>query len=124
MKKNTYTLISLSILTALYSAESTADLAKQCLYGVPHFTGEVVSGNPNDLPVYIEADQAEITQPRSGIYKGVWMLNKAIAIYNLRKLRCNNREAVIMCSVTRLPVADLIIETTKSICWAMMPKFI
>ena len=47
-----------------------ADLAKQCLYGVPHFTGEVVSGNPNDLPVYIEADQAEITQPRSGIYKG------------------------------------------------------
>ena len=70
MKKNTYTLISLSILTALYSAESTADLAKQCLYGVPHFTGEVVSGNPNDLPVYIEADQAEMTQPRSGIYKG------------------------------------------------------
>ena len=70
MNKNTYTLISLSILTALYSAESMADLAKQCLYGVPHFTGEVVSGNPNDLPVYIEADQAEITQPRSGIYKG------------------------------------------------------
>ena len=70
MNKNTYTLISLSILTALYSAESTADLVKQCLYGVPHFTGEVVSGNPNDLPVYIEADQAEITQPRSGIYKG------------------------------------------------------
>lgn len=70
MKKNTYTLISLSILTALYSADSAADLAKQCLYGVPHFTGEVVSGNPNDLPVYIEADQAEITQPRSGIYKG------------------------------------------------------
>ena len=70
MNKNTYTLISLSILTALYSADSAADLAKQCLYGVPHFTGEVVSGNPNDLPVYIEADQAEITQPRSGIYKG------------------------------------------------------
>ena len=70
MNKNTYTLISLSILTALYSADSTADLAKQCLYGVPHFSGEVVSGNPNDLPVYIEADQAEITQPRSGIYKG------------------------------------------------------
>jgi len=70
MNKNTYTLISLSILTALYSADSTADLAKQCLYGVPHFTGEVVSGNPNDLPVYIEADQAEITQPHSGIYKG------------------------------------------------------
>ena len=70
MKKNTYTLISLSILTALYSAESAADLAKQCLYGVPHFTGEVVTENPNDLPVYIEADQVEVTQPSGGIYKG------------------------------------------------------
>ena len=68
--KNTYTLISLSILTALYSSESTADLAKQCLYGVPHFTGEVVTENPNDLPVYIEADRVEVTQPSSGIYKG------------------------------------------------------
>ena len=37
-----YTLISISILTALYSQQSLADLHAQCLLGVPHFTGEVV----------------------------------------------------------------------------------
>ncbi|AOF53178.1 LPS assembly protein LptD [Rodentibacter caecimuris] len=65
-----YTLISLSILTALYSQTALADLRSQCLLGVPTFSGEVVSGNPNDLPVYIEADDAEINQPTSAIYKG------------------------------------------------------
>ena len=70
MKKNAYTLISLSILTALYSATSAADLAKQCLSGVPHFSGEAVSENPNDLPIYIEADSAEINQSNGGVYKG------------------------------------------------------
>ncbi|OOF43073.1 LPS assembly protein LptD [Rodentibacter rarus] len=65
-----YTFISLSILTALYSQTSLADLHTQCLVGVPKFSGEVVSGDPNDLPVYIEADDAEINQPTSAIYKG------------------------------------------------------
>lgn len=65
-----YTLISLSILTALYSQNSLADLHAQCLQGVPKFSGEVVAGNPNDLPVYIEADEAEINQPTNAIYKG------------------------------------------------------
>ncbi|BFU60636.1 LPS-assembly protein LptD [Rodentibacter sp. JRC1] len=65
-----YTLISLSILTALYSQMSFADLRLQCLAGVPKFSGEAVSGNQNDLPVYIEADEAEINQPTSAIYKG------------------------------------------------------
>ncbi|VEH65216.1 LPS-assembly protein LptD [Rodentibacter pneumotropicus] len=66
-----YTLISLSILTALYSQTGLADLRAQCLVGVPKFSGEeVVSNNPNDLPVYIEADDAEINQPTSAIYRG------------------------------------------------------
>ncbi len=65
-----YTLISLSILTALYSQMSFADLRSQCLTGVPKFSGEKVSGEPNDLPVYIEADEAEINQPTNAIYKG------------------------------------------------------
>lgn len=70
MKKNAYTLLSLSIFTALYSAPSLADLAQQCLLGVPHFSGEVVKGNPNDLPVYIEADRAELNQPTHALYEG------------------------------------------------------
>ena len=49
-----YTLISISILTALYSQQSLADLHSQCLLGVPHFTGVVVKGDVNNLPVYID----------------------------------------------------------------------
>lgn len=65
-----YTFISLSILTALYSQSSFADLRDQCLMGVPQFTGEVVTGDVNSLPVYIEADDAEINQPTQAIYQG------------------------------------------------------
>ena len=46
-----HTLISLAILTALYSQQSLADLHEQCLMGVPKFSGEVVTGDVNSLPV-------------------------------------------------------------------------
>ena len=69
MKKK-YTLILWSILTALYSQQSLANLRSQCLIGVPHFNGKPISGEPNDQPVYIEADNAEINQPTQAIYNG------------------------------------------------------
>ena len=69
MNKN-QTLVSLAIFTALYSPQSMADLRDQCLMGVPHFTGEVVQGDLNTLPVYIEADDAEINQPTQAVYQG------------------------------------------------------
>lgn len=65
-----HTLISLAILTALYSQQSLADLHEQCLMGVPKFRGEVVTGDVNSLPVYIEADNAEINQPNDATYQG------------------------------------------------------
>ncbi|SPY34076.1 LPS assembly protein LptD [Pasteurella canis] len=70
MKKNSYTLLSVAILSALYSTSSMADLKAQCLAGVPHFKGELVNGNPNELPVYIEADQAQLTQSSRATYEG------------------------------------------------------
>lgn len=70
MKKNYYTMLSFSILTALYSAPSWASLQQQCLAGVPQFQGEVVQGDPNELPVYIEADRAELNQPVNARYEG------------------------------------------------------
>ena len=38
--------------------------------GVPSLTGGVVKGDVNNLPVYIEADKAEINQPTQTIYQG------------------------------------------------------
>lgn len=70
MKKNPYSLLSLAVLSVLYSGSSAADLKLQCLAGVPHFKGELVDGNPNELPVYIEADKAELTQSVNAKYEG------------------------------------------------------
>ncbi|MEH8026842.1 LPS assembly protein LptD [Gallibacterium anatis] len=68
--KKYYSLLSLSIMAALYSQQSFADLTAQCLLGVPRFTGEVVKTDPNQLPVYIDADSAEINQPKNALYQG------------------------------------------------------
>ncbi|MFC0322494.1 LPS assembly protein LptD [Gallibacterium melopsittaci] len=68
--KKYYSFLSLSILSALYSQSGYADLTSQCLLGVPHFSGEVVTTDPNELPVYIDSDSAEINQPNNALYRG------------------------------------------------------
>lgn len=70
MKKTCYKLISASIITALYASPALANLTQQCLLGVPQFRGEIVQGNINDLPVYIEADNAQLNQPTMAKYTG------------------------------------------------------
>ncbi|PJG86153.1 LPS assembly protein LptD [Conservatibacter flavescens] len=70
MKKYCYTLLSVSVLAACYSGQASANLRQQCLLGVPQFHGEPVQGDPNSLPVYIEADRAELNQPTSARYEG------------------------------------------------------
>lgn len=70
MKQHPYSLLSLAIFAACYSGSAMADLKAQCLLGVPHFQAEVVQGEQTQLPVYIEADNAEINQPRDATYSG------------------------------------------------------
>lgn len=68
--KQRYNLLSLAVVTACYSQIASADLREQCLLGVPHFQGEEVKGDPNQAPVYIEADNALINQPTDATYTG------------------------------------------------------
>ncbi len=70
MKKNHLSFFSFFILSALYPSKSWADLSRQCLAGVPHFSGDVVEGNPNQLPVYIEADNAILNKNDEAFYQG------------------------------------------------------
>ncbi|TDQ57719.1 LPS-assembly protein [Mesocricetibacter intestinalis] len=70
MKKNAYSLLSFSLLTLFYSSQGYADLTARCLAAVPHFSGEPVSGDVNNLPVYIEADSAELNQSKNALYQG------------------------------------------------------
>ena len=108
-----YTLISISILTALYSQQSLADLHSQCLLGVPHFTGEVVKGDVNNLPVYIEADKAEINQPTQAIYQGNVDLKQETVIWSEIQLKSNKQVRAIKLSVGLICEEDLITKIIK-----------
>lgn len=70
MNKTCYTLISVSILTALYHSPARANLTQQCLLGVPQFQGEIIQGDINNLPVYIESDFAQVNTPSLAKYTG------------------------------------------------------
>lgn len=68
-----YTLISISILTALYSQQSLADLHSQCLLGVPHFTGEVVKGDVNNLPFILKQIKQRLISQLRRFIKAMWI---------------------------------------------------
>ena len=52
MKKRIPTLLATMIASALYSqAGAAADLASQCMLGVPSYTRPQVEGDANSLPV-------------------------------------------------------------------------
>ncbi|MBV7388299.1 LPS assembly protein LptD [Pasteurellaceae bacterium TAE3-ERU1] len=70
MKRNQITLLTVLVCTALYANHAAADLKQQCLLGVPHFEGEKVTGNVNDMPVYIEADRGEMKNATQATYSG------------------------------------------------------
>lgn len=61
MKKRIPTLLATMIGTALYSQQGlAADLASQCMLGVPSYNRPLVKGDTNDLPVTINADSAKV----------------------------------------------------------------
>ncbi|MGR6980712.1 LPS assembly protein LptD [Testudinibacter sp. P27/CKL/0425] len=70
MKKNSYSLLAILVVGALYGNAAQADLKHECLLGVPHFVGEPVRGNPNEQPIHIEADRGEMRHATEATYQG------------------------------------------------------
>lgn len=70
MKKSFPTLLATMIWTALYSQGALADLAEQCMLGVPTYDKPLVQGDPNQLPVTIHADNLQGNYPDSAVYTG------------------------------------------------------
>ncbi|MGY2923572.1 lipopolysaccharide assembly outer membrane protein LptD (OstA) [Ewingella americana] len=64
------TLLATTIWTALYSHGALADLAAQCMLGVPTYDKPLVTGDPNKLPVNIQADQATGNYPDNALFSG------------------------------------------------------
>lgn len=71
MKKRIPTLLATMIATALYSQQGlAADLASQCLLGVPSYDRPLVQGDTNTLPVTINADNAKGNYPDDAVFSG------------------------------------------------------
>ena len=71
MKKRIPTLLATMIGTALYSQQGlAADLASQCMLGVPSYNRPLVSGDTNSLPVTITADSSKGTYPDNATFTG------------------------------------------------------
>ncbi|HCM9482409.1 LPS assembly protein LptD [Enterobacter kobei] len=71
MKKRIPTLLATMIGTALYSQQGlAADLASQCMLGVPSYNRPLVQGDTNSLPVTITADSSKGTYPDNATFTG------------------------------------------------------
>ncbi|TKI08730.1 LPS assembly protein LptD [Martelella alba] len=70
MKKRLPTLLASLIWSALYSQYALADFADQCLLGVPSYDKPLVTGDPNSLPVHIQADKAQADYPHKALFTG------------------------------------------------------
>lgn len=63
-------MLAATIWSALYSHGAMADLAAQCMLGVPTYDKPLVQGDPNSLPVTINADKATGNYPDSALFSG------------------------------------------------------
>ncbi|NAS61793.1 LPS-assembly protein LptD, partial [Pseudomonas syringae pv. actinidiae] len=70
MKKSFPTLLASLIWSALYSQQALADLASQCMSGVPVYNRPLVTGDTSQLPVHIKADQSQANYPDSAVFTG------------------------------------------------------
>ncbi|WP_435947172.1 LPS assembly protein LptD [Dryocola sp. BD586] len=71
MKKRIPTLLATLIGSALYSQQGlAADLASQCMLGVPSYNRPLIAGDTNNLPVTINADHAKGDYPDNAVFTG------------------------------------------------------
>ena len=78
MKKRIPTLLATMIASALYSQQGlAADLASQCMLGVPSFDRPLVEGDTRNQPVTITADHAKGNYPENAVFTGNVDINQA-----------------------------------------------
>lgn len=70
MKKSYPTLLATMVWAAIYSQQAHADLAQQCMLGVPVYTKPIVKGDPNNLPIHITAEDVRGEYPNFVEYEG------------------------------------------------------
>lgn len=92
MKKSLPTLLATMIWTALYSQHALADLAEQCMLGVPTFDQPVVSGDPNTLPVTIHSDDSSADYPHTALFNGNVNIHQGNSTLTAKQVELNQTE--------------------------------
>jgi LPS-assembly protein len=70
VKTSLPTLLATTIWTVLYSQGALANLADQCMLGVPMYNKPVIQGDTNQLPVSIHSDKTEGNYADSALFSG------------------------------------------------------
>lgn len=92
MKKSFPTLLATMIWTALYSQHALADLAEQCMLGVPVYDKPLVSGDPNSQPVTINADDSRADYPKSALFSGNVRVEQGNSTLTAKEVELNQTE--------------------------------
>ncbi|MBB1198828.1 LPS assembly protein LptD [Enterobacteriaceae bacterium 89] len=94
MKKRIPTLLATMIASALYSQSgAAADLASQCMLGVPSYNRPLVQGDPNDQPVTINADHAKGNYPDNAVFTGNVDINQGNSRLQADEVQLHQKEA-------------------------------
>ncbi|PHM28982.1 LPS assembly protein LptD [Xenorhabdus budapestensis] len=70
MNKCYPTLLATMVWAALYSQQAHADLAAQCMLGVPVYDKPIITGDPNKLPIHIQSDDTHGEYPSAVEFVG------------------------------------------------------
>ncbi|AOM42280.1 LPS assembly protein LptD [Xenorhabdus hominickii] len=65
MNKCYPTLLATMVWAALYSQQAHADLAAQCMLGVPVYDKPIITGDPNKIPIHIKSDDTHGQYPNA-----------------------------------------------------------
>jgi len=94
MKKRIPTLLATMIASALYSQQgAAADLASQCMLGVPTYNRPLVQGDANNLPVTINADHAKGNYPDNAVFTGNVDINQGNSRLQADEVQLHQKEA-------------------------------
>lgn len=94
MKKRIPTLLATMIGAALYSQQGTAaSLASQCMLGVPSYNRPLVQGDPNNLPVTINADNAKGNYPDNANFSGNVDINQGNSRLRADEVQLHQQQA-------------------------------
>ena len=82
------------IASALYSQQGlAADLATQCMLGVPSYDRPLVEGRPGDLPVTINADHAKGNYPDNAVFTGNVDINQGNSRLRADEVQLHQQQA-------------------------------